>query len=586
MAAIDVEVVGGELRVRLAERRWRVRGLDRATSYDLLRVNLLVSRADDRAGDRFHVDTLDLYSARARAAFARAAADELGLAADIVRRDPGRVLMACEERAAEAVRAAQTPAVETVTLNAEEETAALGLLRDPNLVGRIVADFEAVGMVGETTNALVGYLAAISRKLDHPLAVVVQSTTAAGKSALLDAVLSFVPAEERIKLSAMTGQSLFYMGEADLAHKLLAVAEEEGASRASYALKLLQSEGELSIASTGKDSTGRLAAHTYRVAGPVAIFLTTTAIDIDEELLNRCIVLTVDEERDQTRAIHAVQRARQTLPGLLADAERAAVVKVHQDAQRLLEPVLVANPYAPQLSFADERTRTRRDHLKYLGLIRAVALLHQHQRPRRTVRHRGVEVAYIEVVPSDIALANRLAHETLGRSLDELAPQTRRLLGILTELVDAGCRISGCSRLAFRFTRRDVRDHCGWSDFQVRVHLGRLVEMEYVLVHRGGRGQSFVYELLYDGGGVDGRPHLIGLTDPATLTPSGYDPDIEHENPDIEGPTRVQRAPIEAAPSANGNRRRPAPTAPPGEVPAHEHIATENAEGAIPKGGC
>ena len=106
-----------------------------------------------------------------------------------------------------------------------------------------------------------------------------------------------------MKFSAMTGQSLFYMGEADLAHKVLAVAEEEGASRAAYALKLLQSEGELSIASTGKDTaSGRLITHTYSVQGPTAIMLTTTAIDIDEELLNRCLVLTVDEGTAQTRA--------------------------------------------------------------------------------------------------------------------------------------------------------------------------------------------------------------------------------------------------------------------------------------------
>ena len=81
------------------------------------------------------------------------------------------------------------------------------------------------------------------------------------------------------------------MGETDLAHKVLAVAEEEGAERAAYALKLLQSEGESAIASTGKDATtGRLVTHTYRVAGPVAILLTTTALDVDEELLNRCLV--------------------------------------------------------------------------------------------------------------------------------------------------------------------------------------------------------------------------------------------------------------------------------------------------------
>ena len=160
--------------------------------------------------------------------------------------------------------------------------------------------------MGERTNKFVGYLAAVSRKLDRPLAVVVQSSSAAGKSRLMDAVLAFVPEEERVKYSAMTGQWLFYMGEMNFQHKILAIVEEEGASRASYALKLLQSEGELTIASTGKDpQTGNLVTQEYRVEGPVMIFLTTTAIEIDEELLNRCLVLSVNESREQTRAIHA-----------------------------------------------------------------------------------------------------------------------------------------------------------------------------------------------------------------------------------------------------------------------------------------
>ena len=53
------------------------------------------------------------------------------------------------------------------------------------------------------------------------------------------------------------------MGETDLQHKVLAVAEEEGAERAAYALKLLQSEGELRIASTGKDGTDRPACDSH-----------------------------------------------------------------------------------------------------------------------------------------------------------------------------------------------------------------------------------------------------------------------------------------------------------------------------------
>ena len=260
-----VHVSGREVAWRFGERRWRVRGLDKASSFDALRVNVMCSAPDGRGGTRFHVDTFDLYSARARLLFVAAAVAELGLDPEVVKRDLGRVLLACERLADEAVTAAQAPADEPEPMSDADRAAALALLRDPDLPSRITADFARAGMVGEAANCLVGYLAAVSRKLPRPLAVIVQSTSAAGKSALMDAVLAFVPEQDRVRFSAMTGQSLFYMGEHDLAHKVLAVAEEEGAERAAYALKLLSSDGELSIASTGKDTlSGRLVTHTHR----------------------------------------------------------------------------------------------------------------------------------------------------------------------------------------------------------------------------------------------------------------------------------------------------------------------------------
>ena len=395
------------------------------------------------------------------------------------------------------------------------------MLKRPDLVERIAADFSRCGIVGETTNALVGYLAAISRKLDRPLALLIQSTSAAGKSSLLDAVLRFVPEEERIAYSAMTGQSLFYMGEMDLKHKILAIAEEEGAHRASYALKLLQSEGELTIASTSKNpETGKLVTDEYRVEGPVMIALTTTAADIDEELLNRCLVLSVDEGRAQTAAIHSAQRERRTLVGLQAKVARAQLLKLHQNAQRLLQPVAVVNPYAQHLTFLDDRTRTRRDHEKYLTLIDAIALLHQHQRVLRTAQHGGETISYIEATLDDIALANRLAHDVLGRTLDELPPQTRRLLKLVVSMVESQCAARQIRRGDYRFSRRQVREHTRWGDTQLKIHLARLVELEYLLVHRGGRGQSFEYELLYSGpsdGADNAGPHLSGLIDLESL---------------------------------------------------------------------
>ena len=172
------------------------------------------------------------------------------------------------------------------------------------------------GIIGEENNAFVAYLAGVSRKLERPLAIIIQSASAAGKTTLMDAVLAFFPEEERVKYSAMTGQSLYYLGETNLKHKILAIVEEAGAEKASYALKLLQSEGELTIASTGKDpQTGRMETQEYRVEGPVMIMLTTTAIDLDEELQNRCLTLAVDESSEQTVRIHALQRERRTLAG-------------------------------------------------------------------------------------------------------------------------------------------------------------------------------------------------------------------------------------------------------------------------------
>ena len=304
------------------------------------------------------------------------------------------------------------------------------------------------------------------------------------------------PEEERVKYSAMTGQSLYYLGETDLKHKILAIVEEEGAEKASYALKLLQSEGELTIASTGKDpQTGRMETQEYHVEGPVMIFLTTTAVDIDEELQNRCLTLTVDESREQTERIHTLQRQARTLEGLRLKKQKARWLSLLRNAQRLLQPVDVMNPFAGELTFTSDRTRTRRDHEKYLTLIDTIALLHQHQRPVETDPESG---AFIRVTLDDIALANRLAPELLGRSLDELPPQTRRVYEAVKAIVREKCESTETEQRYTFFSRCEVRKRLVWSATQVRFHLERLRELEYIAARYGRPGSAFQYELLTD----------------------------------------------------------------------------------------
>ena len=511
---VEAEVSDNEVLLTFGNRRYRVRGLAKAMSYEQLKVNVLVS-----CGEAFHVDMFDLYAAKARSHYVHQAAVELGVNDDVIKADLGKVLLKLEALQHQQIKQALEPKQTEILIPEAERAAALELLKAPDLLDRVLADLHTCGVIGEDTNKLTAYLACTSRKLAKPLAIIIQSSSAAGKSSLMDAVLSLMPDEERVQYSAMTGQSLFYMGETNLKHKILAIAEEEGAARAAYALKLLQSDGGLTMASTGKDPvTGNLVTQEYRVEGPVMIALTTTAIEIDEELLNRCVVMTVNESREQTRAIHALQRKRQTLDGLLMETARNDLVQLHRNAQRLLKPLAVVNPFAEQLTFLDSQTRTRRDHMKYLTLIQSIALLHQYQRPIKTIEHKGKPLDYVEVTLDDIAMANRLAHEVLGRTLDELPPQTRKLLHLVDEMATYQCAQQVLKLKDYRFSRRELREYTNWGDTQLKVHLQRLVEMEFVHAHRGAHAQALVYELVYHGEGEDGGRFLVGLLDVEKLS--------------------------------------------------------------------
>jgi len=493
--------------LQLGSRHYRVGGLDKNNSLEVLKVAVRI-----RVEENFHLDSFDMTRDNERRRFIERAAEETKLEKELIKRDLGKLLLALEEEQQQRLNAAlksesQNPKSE---MTEDERAEALALLKSPDLVTKIGQAFDTYGLVGEETKRLAAYLACTSRKLDKPLAVIIQSSTAAGKTALMEAVLAMFPEEERVKYSAMTGQSLFYLGETELKHKILAIVEEEGAEKASYALKLLQSEGELTIASTGKNpTTGRMETQEYHVEGPVMIFLTTTAIEIDEELQNRSLMLTVDESREQTERIHALQRESRTLDGLRRKKRKQTILKLHRNAQRLLKPVDVVNPYAGELTFTSERTRTRRDHEKYLSLIDAIALLHQYQRPGQKDEDGS---SFIRVTLDDIELANKLAPELLSRSLDELPPQTRRMYECIKQIVRDRCKAQKIEQRFAFFSRRDLRELLGWSFTQVRVHLERLRQFEYISARFGRPGSAFQYELLTDCMEPRGNVH-IGLLD-------------------------------------------------------------------------
>ncbi len=511
------KIKGEEIQFRFGDRGWRVKGLFKNLSFDIMRINLRVS-----VNDTFHIDTLDIYQAKPRVMFLNAAAVETGLKPDVLKKDLGKILLRLEEIQESNIQKTLEPQKAEVVLSPLEKKEALEYLGSNDLLEQIARDFESCGVAGEKINCQVGYLASISRKLEKPLAVIVQSSSSAGKSTLMESVLSFVPDEDQVRFTAMTGQSLFYMGEKDLVHKVLAISEEEGAQHAQYAIKTLQSEQRLKIASTGKDpKTGKLQTHEYSVEGPTQLMLTTTNVEIDEELQNRCLILSVDESKQQTEAVHSRQREMETLEGLIYSEKKSVLVKLHQNVQRTLSPLAVVNPFAKELNFPSHLLRLRRDHAKYLCLIRSIALLHQHQREIKSVLVKEKEISYIEVELGDIEKTNELMNEILSCSLDDLSPQTRKLINLITEMGEKIAIKKEMDLKDVRFTRREIREYTGWGNTQLKVYLKQLQDMEYILAHQGGKGQSFIYELLY-GVGED-KQFIVKLTTPLKVKKGRYD---------------------------------------------------------------
>ncbi len=514
------------LAVTYGLRRYEVRGLEKGPRR--LKATLRVEHAG-----KLHVDTLDFYSARSRRILAQDLCRVFDETPETIEADIDKLLRHCEslpERAAVEAGPEGRPAEAMLSPKERNEAEAFG--QSPNLVERILADFETCGLIGEESNKLLGYVAMTSRKRETPLSVLILSSSGAGKTALQDAVVGFCPPEDLVKLTSLSGKALFYKERMSLKHKVLALAEGDGAEEASYAIRNLIGARELVTESTIKDLvTGRLTTMENKVEGPSAVFLTTTNPETDPETRSRFFVTSVDESREQTRRILAFQRRLQLTDDPIAGTEIDAVLRRHRNFQRLLRPLAVKNPYADQLTYGDDRLQGRRDQPKYLNLIKAVAFLRQMQKEVRTEQRSGTAVPFVLAGLDDIRLANRLAHEILGHSLDELSRPGQDLLMLLDELVEATAKRIGKanktvkgeaqapSRTAISFSRREVREFTGWTNTRLHIHLKELADFEYVIVDAGRNGMPFRYRLAYEGQGKDGRRFMLGLKDADALKP-------------------------------------------------------------------
>lgn len=145
----------GDLLLTCGPRVWRVRGWQKQRQPEVMKVNVQVR---DSLSGAFHVDSLDMYHARSRQNYVSTAAAELACEQSVIKRECGRLLLLLEQKQDETRQSETTDNSTAVTMDADDEAAALALLKSPDLAARITDDLAACGVVGEATNLLTGYL--------------------------------------------------------------------------------------------------------------------------------------------------------------------------------------------------------------------------------------------------------------------------------------------------------------------------------------------------------------------------------------------------------------------------------------------
>ncbi len=383
--------------------------------------------------------------------------------------------------------------------------------RSENLMQEIAKDYETLGLVGEYHNKLLSYIAAVSRKMDVPMSILILSSSGAGKSTIQDKTLKLCSPEDVNRVSGLSDKALFYKGKNALKNKLLAIEENAGLND-DYAIRTLISEGYLQRETVVKQGNG-FQTVSQRLDGPCAVFQTTTNPEINAETKSRFWVLGVDESRSQTRTILEQQRHNQTLEGVIAKAREKFTCRRHWNFQRLLQPIAVVNPFAEDLFYADDRLNARRNQPKFLNLCKAVAFLRQMTKEVQTYTDEVMQIEYIEVDRLDIEIATEIASEILGKTLDDLSVPARDLLDLLYGFVlsKQGSDEEQIRRKQVYWTRREIMDFSGWGKTRLHIHLKELLDSEYVVKSAGGENCLQSYRLLWNGEGKNGGKFLLGF---------------------------------------------------------------------------
>jgi predicted transcriptional regulator len=369
-------------------------------------------------------------------------------------------------------------------LTPDEREGAINFLMQPELMERTNEMIGKAGVIGESSNRLLMYTIFTSRKRDNPLHVISFGSSGAGKSHLQEKVAELIPEEDKIESTSLTSNALYYFGEYDLQHKLILIEDMDGAEGVLYAIRELISKKHIIKMVPLKDSKGVTRTITFKVKGPVTVAGCTTQESIYEDNANRSFLVYIDESKMQDEAIMNYQRKKSA--GTINSEEEKNIKLLLQNTQRLLQPVVVRNPFAEQLRLPDEVFKPRRTNAHYLQFIEAVTFYHQYQREKHTDTATGE--TYINTTLEDIAEANKLMKEILLRKSDELTGACRNYFEQLKHLLQ--------EQKQSTFTNKEIRKVLRLPGTTVRRYHNELLQCGYIKLQEGKKKKGYLFEIV------------------------------------------------------------------------------------------
>ncbi len=461
---------------------YQIKGFNKG-QLDSLKVTLQIIN-----NNRDHRGKCDLYEYRQVSTLAKQAGERLQLVKEEIEEDLSQLTSLLEEYRATSNPPTEKQAYE-IQVPASSQGQCLQLLKSPNYFEQLNTLIGKSGVIGEHDNRVLLFVIASTYKMEDTLHALVQGSSGSGKTHLVTKISELMPPEHTIPLTRVTESSFYNYGENELCNRLIILEDLDGLKEEAFlAFRELQSRGMLNSSTSVKDEQGNIKAVVKTVKGPIASLSATTKGEIYEDNMSRCLVIAVDESREQTERVIHYQNS--LAAGTINRLEQQKATELLQNCMRLIKPYEVVNPFANKVQLPEEAHKIRRLNQLYQAFVRQITLLHQYQR-KRDKQGRLISEK------QDLQLACKILFECIVLKVDELDGPLRGFYEKLKGYVKQKANQESKAPSETDFTRIEVRQALKVSKTRQHVYMQELQEFEYIRQVNGYANKGFKYQVNY-----------------------------------------------------------------------------------------